>query len=139
MIKGLFNNQNVQVLMDIYSYNDQEGTFTKFKIPKAFKGHVHLASMSVPKARRYGATFTNFKDKYIFVVGGLDRNNRMGLSVQPVAKDVWIYSVKDDWWQRSRYALNADRIHHSCCVLGDYIYTFCGVNSVGDMNLKFER
>lgn len=65
-------------------------------------------------------TLANFKDKAIFVTGGL-----YGKSLATVE----FYLIDSDLWSLSAPDLNIRRHNHSSCALQDKIYVFGGYNT----------
>lgn len=68
---------------------------------------------------RSHVSLCNYRDKYVYATGGMIRN--------PVRLADRFNLVTKRW--ETVAALNYERIWHSSCALGAYVYVFCGQSS----------
>ena len=68
-------------------------------------------------------SFVNFKNKFLFVIGGCTVYMQGGQEESMTS--VEIYNLNRDSWAEGP-SLNIARDSHTSCILGDRIYTFFG-------------
>ena len=115
-----------------------------------------IRKRAIPPQARGFPSLVNFRDQYIFVIGGCKyfdpRTQFTSVDLYAIEADVWLQahesvrkadspreSDSEDADSMAIPRLNTARMNHSSCVLGDaWIYTFGGVNGI-DHLCSFER
>ena len=94
---------------------------------------VLITEKATPSFSSISYSFANFRDKFVFVCGGITKENVDTDASDPVfeiTSDVHIYDVDADQWRQGPSLINPRR-DHSSCVLDNKIYIVGGRDETG--------